>query len=57
MFGGRGETPLKKLTVRLDDAFSKRLRLHSIQTGEPLQQMIVRLLKAELAQARKGKTR
>lgn len=46
---------MKKLTVRLDDDFSKRLRIYSIQTGEPLQQMIVRLLREELARARKGR--
>jgi predicted HicB family RNase H-like nuclease len=46
---------MKKLTVRLEDDFSKRLRIHSIQTGESLQQMIVRLLREELARARKGR--
>jgi len=51
------KTLIRKLTVRLDDAFSKRLRLHSIQTGESLQQMIVRLLREEMARKRKGQKR
>ncbi len=36
------------MTIRLDEALHKRLRFRSVETGEPLQQMVVRLLREEL---------
>ncbi len=45
---------MTKLTIRLDDDMHTRLRLHSVKTKEPLQQMVVRLLRAELARKDRG---
>ncbi|MDI6773611.1 MAG: hypothetical protein QME77_13645 [bacterium] len=39
---------MKKITVRFDDELHKRLRHLSVEREESLQQMIVRLLRAEL---------
>lgn len=36
---------MKKVTVRLDDELHRKVRIRGIETGEPLQQMIVRLLR------------
>jgi len=44
---------VKKLTVRVDDNFHKRLRLHCIEVGETVQAMVLRLLREELARAKK----
>jgi len=40
---------MKKFTVLLDDGLHRRLRFMSLETGESLQKVAVRLLQAELA--------
>ncbi len=39
---------MKRLTIRLDDDLHRRLRFLSLEANEPLQQMALRLLRAEL---------
>lgn len=39
---------MKKMTIRLDDDLHRELRLRSVERNEPVQQMLLRLLRAEL---------
>jgi hypothetical protein len=39
---------MKKVTVRLDDDLHRELRLRSVGRNEPVQRMMLRLLRAEL---------
>lgn len=48
---------MKKITVRLDDDLHRRLRHYGFDRDESLQQMIVRLLRADLERHESAKTR
>lgn len=48
---------MKRLTTRLDDDLHKRLRFFSVETGESLQALVVRLLREELKRAEATKKR
>lgn len=48
---------MKRLTIRLPDDLHKQLRLLSVERGEPIQAMAVRLLTEELAREKGGKKR
>ena len=39
---------MRRLVIRLDDDLHRRLRFLSLETNKPLQQITVRLLRAEL---------
>lgn len=47
----------RKLTIRVDEALHRRLRIMSVETNEPLQQMVLRLLREDLERYERGKAR
>lgn len=48
---------MRRIVIRLEDDLHRRLRFVSLETEEPMQRMVVRLLQAEVARHEARKTK